>query len=378
MTTPAPLDRPLAAQWRGHLTHASRPYWIAQGVFALVYVAFSLLLVGTMTSASGDAAGAGVRIVHVTIRMIFEGTLLAVVGHVAIRPALRIWFVQRHPGWRAWAWLTLWLLVLGYLTIALGFAFGHFTPDDGMNIEQVQFHTPGQNYDLALSHTALWLIGGFNQFTVLLLWAVLYLAWKAFESRRQLQRQVRDARLQLLASQLNPHFLFNSFNTIRGMIFEDRERAAELVTQLSELFRFHLNAGARTEVTLAEDWEIARRYLDLEAVRLESRLRLEVDLDPALMARTLPIMTLLTLVENAIKHGVAPNRDGGTLWIRAYARGAGWHLEVANSVGRGVAEHRGGHGLANLRERVGLGDERARLHVDAREDRFLVRLELPR
>ena len=98
--------------------------------------------------------------------------------------------------------LLLWLLVLGYLSIALGFAFGHLTPDDGMNIEHVQFHTPGQNYDLALSRSALWLMGGFNQFSVFLLWSVLYLAWKAFEGRRQLQRQVRDARMQLLAAQL--------------------------------------------------------------------------------------------------------------------------------------------------------------------------------
>ncbi|MCD9008041.1 histidine kinase [Luteimonas sp. XNQY3] len=368
----------LAAQWRWHLTHASRAYWIVQGAFALVYFAFSLVLVSTMTIA-GSGSESGLRAAQVAIRMAFEGLLIAGIAHVAIRPALRVWFVQRQPALREWVCMLIWLLVLGYLSIALGFAFGSLTPDDGMNIEQVQFHTPGQNYDLSLSRGSLWLLGGFNQFSLLLLWSVLYLAWKAFEGRRQLQRQVRDARLQLLASQLNPHFLFNAFNTIRGMIFEDRERAAELVTQLSELFRFHLSAGARTEVTLAEDWEIARRYLDLEAVRLESRLRLEVDLDPELMPRTLPIMTLLTLVENAIKHGIAPNRDGGTLAIRASATDAGWQLEVENSVGRGVADYSGGHGLSNLRERVSLsGDERARLHVDDGNGRFRVRMELPR
>ena len=378
MTTPPSLDAPLAAQWRWHLTHASRTYWLAQGVFALVYFASSLVLVSTMTTAS-TGVESGVRVLQVAIRMLFEGLLITGIAHVAIRPALRIRFVQRQPGPREWAWMLLWLLVLGYLSIALGFAFGHLTPDDGMNIEHVQFHTPGQNYDLALSRSALWLMGGFNQFSVFLLWSVLYLAWKAFEGRRQLQRQVRDARMQLLAAQLNPHFLFNAFNTIRGMIFEDRERAAELVTQLSELFRFNLGAGARTEVTLAEDRESARRYLDLEAVRLESRLRLDVDLDPALLPRTVPIMTLLTLVENAIKHGIAPNRDGGRLAIRARPAGSGWQLEVENSVGRSTAEYRGGHGLANLRERVSLsGDARAHLHVEDGDGRFLVRLALSR
>lgn len=376
MTTLPPSGCSLAAQWRWYLTHASRAYWIAQGLFLLVQFTFSMVLVSTMTSIDVEA---GLRATHVALRMLLEGVIIACITHLAVRPALRIWFIQRPPRFIHWAWMLLWLLAWGYLSIAIGLAVGHLTPDDGMNIEQVQFHTPGQNYELALSRTSLWLLGGFNQFSLLLLWTVLYLAWKAFESRRQLQRQVRDARLQLLASQLNPHFLFNAFNTIRGMIFEDRERAAELVTQLSELFRFHLNAGARTEVTLAEDWDIARRYLDLEAVRLESRLRFDVDLDPALMSRTLPIMTLLTLVENAIKHGIAPNRDGGTLSICARPVEAGWTLEVENSVGRGVADYRGAHGLANLRERVSLsGDERARLLIEGDAGRFRVRLELPR
>lgn len=376
MTTQPLSNSSFAAQWRWHLTHASRAYWIVQALFLGAFFGFSALTMFALTHVDGSQARDPA---HTLARFLTDAALLLLVTHVLIRPLLVMFFVNRRPTWRSTISGLGLLLVFGYVSLLASYLCGKLlTPRDGINFEQIRFHAGDTAYDFDVGTGQLFLLGGFNQFTLLLLWSVLYLAWKAFESRRQLQRQVRDARMQLLASQLSPHFLFNSFNTIRGMIFEDRERAAELVTQLSELFRFHLNAGARTEVTLAEDWDIARRYLDLEAVRLESRLRLEVDLDPELMPRTLPIMTLLTLVENAIKHGIAPNRDGGSLAIRARTTDAGWQLEVENSVGRGVADYSGGHGLSNLRERVSLTDERALLHVDDGDGRFQVRLELPR
>jgi len=377
MTSPPAPGHPFAAQWYWHLTHASGAYWLAQAAFFCVFFGISALMMFGLTHVDGAQAR---QPAHMIARFLIDAGLLLAFTHLLIRPLLLLFFVHRRPASRT-VLAGLGLLVLfGYANLLASYLSGRLlTPHDGINFDQISFRAGDSAYDYNVDATQLILIGGFNQVTILLLWSVLYLAWKAFESRRQLQRQVRDARLRLLTHQLSPHFLFNAFNTIRGMIFEDRERAAELVTQLSELFRFHLSAGIRTEVTLADDWEIARRYLDLEAVRLEARLRLEVDLDPALMPRTLPIMTLLTLVENAIKHGIAPNRDGGTLMIRARTRDPGWTLEVENSVGRGVADHRGGHGLSNLRERVSLsGDERARLHVDDGDGRFLVRLELPR
>lgn len=376
MTNLPPAERTFAAQWRWHLTHASGAYWLVQAAFLCAYFGVTAVMMLGLIHAGGSQPR---HPMHTLARFMTDAVLLLLITHALIRPLLLMFFVQRRPTWRYMLAGVGLLLVLGYANLLASYLIGKLlTPRDGINFEQIRFHAGDSAYDFDIGAGQLLLIGGFNQFTVLLLWAVLYLAWKAFEGRRQLQRQVRDARLQLLTGQLSPHFLFNAFNTIRGMIFEDRERAAELVTQLSELFRFHLSAGIRNDTTLAEDWEIAQRYLDLEAVRLEARLRLEVDLDPVLLPRKLPILTLLTLVENAIKHGIAPNRDGGLLSIRARQTGTGWQLEVANSVGRGIAEHSGGHGLANLRERVSLaGDARLQLHIEARDDRFLVRMELP-
>jgi LytS/YehU family sensor histidine kinase len=197
------------------------------------------------------------------------------------------------------------------------------------------------------------------------------------QNRRQLEQQVREARMRQLTYQLSPHFLFNAFNSIRGMIFEDRDRAAELITQLSELFRFHLSHETRTKQTLAEEWQLAKRYLDLEAIRLESRLQLHVELAQDCMHRRLPSLTLLTLVENAIKHGIAPNADGGRLSIRAGTGEPGWWLEVTNTVGTGRATHSSGTGLANLKERLALSHgASANVVTRSRAEEFGFRVEI--
>ena len=375
MSTAAP-SASAPSQWLHHVRHASRGYWTAQALLLILYLGSTALLLSGLTAIeNGPARNPG----QLALRLLIDGALLLGITHLAIRPALLIFFVNRRATWKeVLAGLAL-LLALGYASVLASMALGRLlTPLDGINFDQIRFHASESTYDFDLGIGQLLILGGFNQFTMLLLWSVLYLAWKAFESRRQLQQQVREARLHQLTHQLSPHFLFNAFNSIRGMIFEDRERAAQLVTQLSELFRFHLGSELRTRVSLAEDWEIARRYLDIEGVRLESRMQLETSLAPELMERKLPTLTLLTLVENAVKHGIAPNREGGWLSLRALPAGPGWRLEVENSVGRGRAEYNGGHGLSNLRERLALtrGDD-AGLEIVQDNGRFLVRMEFP-
>lgn len=367
----------IARQWRHHILHASREYWIAQTLLLCFYLVFSAAILFVLRQAEDAGAREPVQAI---VRLLLEGALLGATVHLVIRPVLLMFFVHRRASWAEVVSGLGVLLVLGYAQVLTGMGVGKLlTPRDGMSFEHIQFHAGDSTYGFSIGGDQLLLLGGFNQFVLLLLWSVLYMAWKAFESRRLLQQQMREARLRQLTHQLSPHFLFNAFNSIRGMIFEDRERAAVLVTQLSELFRFHLGSEVRTQVTLSEDWEIAQRYLDIEAVRLEPRMRLEVDLDPILMERKLPTMTLLTLVENAVKHGIAPNRGGGRLSLRALPADKGWRLEVENSVGPGVAEYSGGHGLSSLRERLALtlGND-ADLQIVRDNQRFLVRMEFPR
>ncbi len=362
------------SQWRHLLTHASGLYWLVQGLIVIASVASSLLILLTgMSDSSNDGSW-----LPWLSRTLVDSTLIVLGAHVFLRPALQIWFVHQRHHWSHWLILISFLLLLSYLMMELTWWIGKHVLQDGLDVSTVRFSSADSEFGLDLSGMPGFAFGISNFFITYLVWALLYLAYKAFQSRRHLQQQLREARLRQLTHQLSPHFLFNAFNTIRGMIFEDRERAAQLVTQLSELFRFHLSHDLRTEQSLSEDWELAQRYLDLESVRLESRLRLDVDLDPDCLKLRLPSLTLLTLVENAIKHGIAPNLEGGHLRIRASRETRSWVLEVANSTGHGQAEHSSGTGLANLRERIELtmGDK-ARLNIRDGSDEFALRLELP-
>lgn len=169
-----------------------------------------------------------------------------------------------------------------------------------------------------------------------------------------MQQQMQQARLQQLTNQLSPHFLFNAFNSIRALIFEDQHKAADTVTRLSELFRFHLQAHLQPESTLAQEWQLTEQYLAIEQVRLEQRLQFSCDIAQQFSQYKLPTLSLLTLVENAIKHGIAPNVAAGQLHISAKAHNNGWRLTVANSVQADTAQAGTATGLANLRSRLQL------------------------
>ncbi|MGH9414718.1 MAG: sensor histidine kinase [Terriglobales bacterium] len=172
--------------------------------------------------------------------------------------------------------------------------------------------------------------------------------------RLQLEIAARDAELRALLAQLNPHFLFNSLNSLRALISEDPPRAQALLTDLSELLRYSLTAGRRTTVTLAEELEAVSAYLKLEAARLEERLHVETQTDPAALSLSLPPMLLQTLVENAVKHGIAQRLEGGTLRIAATRQAGQLRLEVENSGQLSSSSSSTRLGLENARERLRL------------------------
>lgn len=197
--------------------------------------------------------------------------------------------------------------------------------------------------------------------------------------RLQLEVAARNAELRALLAQLNPHFLFNSLNSLRALISEDPARAQTLVTDLAQLLRYSLTAGRKTTVTLAEEMEAVRAYLKLEAARLEERLRVETQTDPEALSMPLPPMLLQTLVENAVKHGVAQRLEGGTLRIAAERRGGELRLEVENSGQLAATSSSTRMGLENARERLRLlygGAAKLELHNQG-EDSVLAEVMIP-
>ena len=156
-------------------------------------------------------------------------------------------------------------------------------------------------------------------------WSVLYFGVKYYqdvqtERERALvaEGQAHRARLQALRYQLNPHFLFNTLNAVSTLIVEEKTHDAErMVARLSDFLRLTLECDADVEVPLADELDFARRYLDIEQIRFGDRLVVTEDVDPEALSARVPPLLLQPLVENAIRHGIMPREEGGTLRIEA-------------------------------------------------------------
>jgi hypothetical protein len=174
---------------------------------------------------------------------------------------------------------------------------------------------------------------------------------KAEVERLRFETALRDAELRALKAQINPHFLFNSLNTIRALVNEHPERAQEAVLHLSLILRAALQTECLTR-TLREEMETVRHYLELEKLRFEERLNIDIDIRGQALEAHLPTMLLQTLVENAIKHGIGKVIGGGALCIRGAIESGRLRVEITNP-GRLDDEGDGmGLGLHNARTRL--------------------------
>ena len=194
------------------------------------------------------------------------------------------------------------------------------------------------------------------------LWTVFYFAYQFFDkSRREeiknLQWQALQNQIELnnLKSQLNPHFMFNSLNSIRALIDINKKDAKTSITKLSTLLRTSLLMGKKNVVSIAEELELVKNYLDLEKVRFEERLQVELDIDPKTTEVEIPPLMLQTLVENAIKHGISKRMDGGIIVIRTRIENRSCIIEIQNPGSLNKAEDENGSiGLKNTRDRLRL------------------------
>jgi sensor histidine kinase YesM len=224
--------------------------------------------------------------------------------------------------------------------------------------------------------------------SVIIIWVALYFGlmsqrWRHRAELRQAQlnEALQAAELRLLKFQLNPHFLFNALNGVRALIADEPAKAQEAVTRLARTLRYTLAAGDAELVTFGREMEMVNDYLALESLRLADRLDVVREITPGVESVRIPALLMQTLVENAIKHGIAPLKHGGTLRIAARIVDKHLLLEIGNP--RPVdddKEPKEGLGLRNASERLRLlFGPAAKLELDLLDPaRALAKVRLPK
>ncbi len=175
-------------------------------------------------------------------------------------------------------------------------------------------------------------------------------------SAAQMESSMTAARLHALRMELNPHFLFNALNSVSALIRRnDKDAATSMVARLAELLRATLDRGSAPTMTLGDELKLLRLYVEIEKVRFGNRLNFEVDVPPSLNGALVPTLALQPLVENAVRHGIASNKNGGTVAVRARRENGSLMVDIQDTgpgVGLVGVQAREGVGMANTRDRL--------------------------
>jgi Histidine kinase len=339
------------------------------GLFLGLQVAISLLF------------GVGARQSEPRALMIARILMFVTLG-LLLTHASRPWFARW--GWKQLGWkmlvprmlATAMVLSAIWTLLIYGYNFG------------VLGETWPTKYSPALILTVSWI----EWAALLISWECIYFFYHLFDrfnrseiERLRLMTAVKESELRALKSQVNPHFIFNSLNSLRALIDEDPARARLAVTQLANLLRYSLQSSQLETVPFEEELRVVNDYLALEQVRHEERLRLRLDISPETLALPVPPMLLQTLVENAVKYGISQRPEGGEIAITAREESGFLRLQVTNPgelpsisaiVSNGLAARRAastGLGLHNAAERLRLlFGERATLQLRAASSSVVV------
>ncbi|MEX1202660.1 MAG: histidine kinase [Ferruginibacter sp.] len=237
-------------------------------------------------------------------------------------------------------------ILFGTLTEAIDYVIGY-------NPDKLQKYSKAQRLFFS-SFNAMWL---------LLMWNMIYYIYHYVEQNRKqeldtfrLEAVVKSLELKTIKSHINPHFIFNALNSIRALVDENPERARRAITELSNILRSSMQAEKMETVPLKQELDIVKDYLALEQMRFEERLQIEIDIDTNTLNQPIPPMMLQTLVENAIKHGVSKQINGGVIRITSDFKENHYELIVLNTgTLNGQATHDSdGFGIKSTQVRLNL------------------------
>ncbi|MEM1338267.1 MAG: histidine kinase [Bacteroidota bacterium] len=239
--------------------------------------------------------------------------------------------------------------IFGSLNFGFGFAYGRLGPE--MSDVELKILKAFDSLGLII----------FSSLFNIIIWLSCYLVIKLllrFNTSRierlELNTNLKQAQLNTLKGQINPHFMFNSLNNIRGLMLEDVEKSREMLTKLSEMLRYSLTKNNIDGITLEEELEMVENYIDLSKIQFEDRLKFEKEIGANTLAVQIPPMLLQLLVENAAKHGISNLKEGGTISLSSQLNGEALYLQVRNTGKLSIAKESTQLGLKNIKQRLQL------------------------
>ncbi len=254
-------------------------------------------------------------------------------------------------GWAQWPLPRLVpLILLANVGMSVGFVSSMYGTERLLGLQPPGVIDLGVIYVMLINSTFIFFMWSLMYFA-----AYFFLNYKKKEIERlEWERAMREFELNQLRSQLNPHFVFNALNTIRALVAEDPSKAQQSITQLSNLLRHSLLATRRRTIPLEEEMRTVRDYLMLEKLRYEDRMHLTFDIDASALTVCLPPMMVQTLVENAVKHGIARQKAEGFIALKGRVHKGWLHLTIRNSGTLATPGDTTGFGVRNTRQRLQL------------------------
>lgn len=273
------------------------------------------------------------------------------------------------------------ILMSGVAAFALEF-FQYFITTGAIEVDFfVDTGGGGDNSGIAWAD---FLFGTSRSLILFLLWGGLYFAFIFIEKSRQQEIQnlmwdvsKNEIELKNLRAQLNPHFLFNSLNSIRALVGLDPEQAKTAITRLSTLLRHSINLGKQQLIKLSDELELVKNYLELEKIRFEERLQIRYEIDENTLNCEIPPLMLQTIAENSIKHGISKSIEGGEIKISAKMEGKTLKLEIRNEGKLNDTLAENGVGIANTKKRLELlYGEKASFEIDQEGPEVTARINI--
>ncbi len=198
------------------------------------------------------------------------------------------------------------------------------------------------------------------------------------EERLILESTLKESQLNTLKGQINPHFMFNSLNNIRGLMLEDVEKSREMITRLSEMLRYSLTKNKVDTIALKDELEMVENYIELSKIQFEDRLIFDSKIDKSLLNVEIPPMIIQMLIENAIKHGISNLRDGGTIDLTILEANKILEIKVSNSGTLTDTKSTTKVGLENIKKRLSLlYKDKASFVVEAKGENVIATIKLP-